>query len=195
MESAGLLIADAVVLAVVGVLAVHGWRRGFIGSLIGIAGLIAAIWAGARFAAPIAERLAPGMTVHTSYAVAFLTVFVGVAVAVALIGKLASVALRAVVLSPINSLAGAALGAVKGVIVVALTTALLALFPATHGAYAAFSRAATVKLAVKITGTAVRAVEPYVAEPMSRFMDRIDDLMERLPPDVLPESKSGTIRT
>jgi uncharacterized membrane protein required for colicin V production len=195
MESAGLLIADAIVLAVVGILAVHGWRRGFIGSLIGIAGLIAAVWAGARFAVPIAERLVPNMTVHTSYALAFLTVFVGVAVAVSVVGKLASVLLRAVVLSPINSLAGAALGAVKGVIVVALVTALLALLPITHGAYATLSRARTVQLSVKITGTAVRAVEPYVSEPMSRFMDRVDDLMERLPPDVLPAPKSGTIRT
>ena len=111
---------DVVLAVVLALFALRGFQRGFsreIFSLVGLVGGVAI--AGATFA-DAAEMLPPSIPAIARPTVAFVGVFVAVALSAKLAGLLVHRALGLVMLSPLDRASGVLFGAVKGAAVLAM---------------------------------------------------------------------------
>jgi uncharacterized membrane protein required for colicin V production len=176
---------DAIALSIVGVLAVSGWRKGLVASAIGTVGFLFAIWAGARYSGPMADYIGAQIPLQARYGIAFLVVLLGVVVAVAIIGRVISSILNASPLGSLDGIAGAAIGALKGVILVSILAVVLSLLPVPDQWTATYVSARSVRVAMSVTGWVVRGIEPYVSEPMGRFIDAVQHYLDSLPSELL----------
>jgi membrane protein required for colicin V production len=117
MNYLDLIIAVPVVL-----LAISGFRNGFIKEAASLVALILGIYLAVYFSDFVAEWLKEtfAMDHRWVFIVAFLLVFIGVVVIVSLIGKLLSKLISMIALGIINRMAGLFFGAMKGIVIMSL---------------------------------------------------------------------------
>jgi membrane protein required for colicin V production len=107
---------DALLLFIISIFALRGWWRGFCRESFGLFGLLGGAFVAAAGSPRLAEALASrALLPHlAALPVAFVVIFLAVAVAANLAGMIADRLVRAVLLGGLNRLAGVALGTLKG---------------------------------------------------------------------------------
>lgn len=95
--------------------AFKGFRNGFIIELSTLAALILGIWGAIHFSDWVAEYIAQHLTIERRYLpmIAFAVTFLGIVIALNLLGRLLTSLLKAVALNGINRLVGAIFGLLK----------------------------------------------------------------------------------
>ena len=96
----------------------RGWRRGLVREVTTLAGVLAGIWAAVHLSQLISELL--GLQGENSVIIAFFVAFVGALVLAYLLGRMVEGLLKAAKLSIANRVAGAALGLVKALCILAV---------------------------------------------------------------------------
>ena len=187
----GLLIVDAAALALIGILAVNGWRRGLVSSSIGIAGFFIAIWAGARYAPSISGLFGDEFAEPVRFGLSFLVILVGVIAAAALAGRILSAVMNATPLGIVDHGGGAAIGALKGFVLVSVVAIVIALVPVPNAWQSTYMESKTVSASTKVTGFVVRLAQPYVSEPLRQFMDAVDRYIGPIPENLPDLPGSG----
>jgi len=110
-------VIDLVLLGVIGLSALLGLFRGFIGIVVGTLSWLLAVWLSFLFGGAAAHWLAQGQHPGlTQYLCGYGGVFIVVFAAVALVGWLIRTAVNAVRLGGLDRIAGLGLGAVRGVV-------------------------------------------------------------------------------
>ncbi len=120
-------ILDLIILSALGYGLYTGFRKGLVHMLLSLAGLLAAVFLAAQFS----ERLIPWLGSHLKLGpgslrwTAYLTVFLGTLLLVALISRLLGKLLKAAGLGWANRLSGAALSALKYLLILGLLLKLV----------------------------------------------------------------------
>ena len=112
-------LVDFIVLAIVGVNAFLGFKKGFVDILLTIAGLFGGIVLGARYT-PILTQAWIGLSpfsFQTTSIISFFCVWISAFLFVALLSKLINSLLSVIGLGIVNKILGLCLGAIKGGIV------------------------------------------------------------------------------
>ncbi len=118
---------DIVLAAVIGVSALFGLMRGFIGALASLLAWLLAGWAAFHYGATLAGWLAEGRTPDaTELFGGYALCFIGVMIVVGLIGWLVRTLVKAIGLSPLDRMLGLALGLVRGAFVACVLVVLMA---------------------------------------------------------------------
>lgn len=122
---------DLALLVVLALCAVRGYWRGFFREVFGILGLVGGIAAAVEFATPAAGVLQQHLKLPTplDLGIAFVVIFAVVHVGVNVIGALLDRLAGALFLRSVSRLAGAAVAAAKGAVVLAFVLLFLHLFP------------------------------------------------------------------
>lgn len=100
-----------------------GWKRGLVREVSTLSGLLVGIWATVHFSSRVAVLL--GLRSEHAVLVAFVVTFVGVLLLTHLLGHCMEGLMKAVKLSLINRLAGALLGMVKALCILAVLLSTL----------------------------------------------------------------------
>lgn len=113
---------DLIIGAMLIIAAISGYQKGFIKSLTSLVALIAGIYFAIYFSDVVADWLIKHVEIKRKYLfiVAFLITFAGVSFLVHLLGELLDNIASLSALGMLNKLAGMAVGAMKGVILVSL---------------------------------------------------------------------------
>lgn len=111
---------DVVLAVVVGLFAVRGFWRGFAREIFALIGLVGGVAIAGAYYPDAAMMLPPEVPDIARPAIAFLGLFVGVALAAKLVGLLVQRLLGLVLLSPLDRIGGILFGAAKGVALIAL---------------------------------------------------------------------------
>lgn len=129
-------LLDIIILAVLALSAFLGYRRGLIGQIGSIAAIVAGVVVCRLFAGQVVDMVAPGSAEgsdFSSYAVRILVcavLYIAAYYAVILIAKLLKFAVKAVLLGPLDSIAGAIVSMAKWMLGLSLALNLwIALFP------------------------------------------------------------------
>lgn len=123
--------ADYIILAVVALSAFLGLWRGFVTEVLSLACWIAAFWTAWMFGNTVAQWYGQWLHQPAARAIAgYLTCFLAVLVAGALLGWLLRKLIRASALSGTDRMLGTAFGLARGVLLVSLVVLLLAFTPA-----------------------------------------------------------------
>jgi uncharacterized membrane protein required for colicin V production len=119
----------------------------------------------------LAAALGTGLPAPARYGIAFVAIVLVVLIA----ADLSAIGLDRLVsfapLSLANKAAGAVLGVVKGMVLVAVAGSVLALLPLPSDYARAYSRSGVVQVSSEVGGYLLRAIEPYVAGPIKTFLD------------------------
>jgi membrane protein required for colicin V production len=120
---------DLLMLAIVLFQVWRGYQKGLVRALMGVVGWLAALYIGSHFAAVVAPAFA-GVVASPALqtACAFVVLVIAVLMMMWGAGMLIRSVLHALALGPVERLAGAAFGAVKGVLVVLIVMSLLSPF-------------------------------------------------------------------
>jgi len=119
-------VIDLVLLGVIGLSALLGLFRGFIGIVVGTLSWLLAVWLSFLFGGAAADWLAQGQHPGLShYLGGYGGVFVVVFAAVALVGWLIRAAVNAVRLGGLDRIAGFGLGALRGVVLACVLVLLM----------------------------------------------------------------------
>ena len=111
-------ILDIILAAPLVVFIVLGWKRGLVREVATLAGVLLGIWAAVHLSQLVAELL--GLEGESAVLIAFLVCFVGALVLTWLLGRLVEGLLKATKLSVVNHLAGALLGTLKALCILAV---------------------------------------------------------------------------
>lgn len=95
-----------------------GWRRGLVREVATLVGVLAGIWAAIHLSQTISELI--GLQGEDSVIIAFFIAFVGALVLAYLLGRMVEGVLKAANLSIANRLAGATLGLIKALCILAV---------------------------------------------------------------------------
>ena len=95
-----------------------GWKRGIVREVATLVGVLAGIWAAVHLSQLVAELI--GLEGENAVLIAFLVCFVGALVLAWLLGRLVEGLLKATKLSILNRIAGAVLGMVKALCILAV---------------------------------------------------------------------------
>lgn len=118
---------DIVLAAAIGVSALFGLMRGFIGALASLLAWLLAGWAAFHYGDTVAGWLAEGRTPDaTELFGGYALCFIGVMIVVGLMGWLMRTLLKAIGLSPLDRVLGLALGVVRGAFVACVLILLMA---------------------------------------------------------------------
>ena len=96
----------------------RGWKHGLVRTVVTLAGLLAGIWAAVHLSQWVSELL--GLKGESAVIVAFFVTFVGALVLAYLIGRGVERLMKATRLSIVNRIAGAALGLVEALCILAV---------------------------------------------------------------------------
>ena len=96
----------------------RGWRRGLIREVATLVGVLAGIWAAVHLSQWVGELL--GLKGENAIIIAFFVAFVGALVLAYLLGRMVEGMLKAAKLSIVNRLAGATLGLVQALCILAV---------------------------------------------------------------------------
>lgn len=107
-----------------------GFSSGFVVSVLSLLGLIAGIYLALYFSGFARDFLADNFDMDGMYlkTAAFALTFLGVVVGVHLVAKLLEKLLNAAALGPVNKLAGAAFGVLKGALIISVILMVLTTF-------------------------------------------------------------------
>ena len=111
---------DVVLAVVLALFALRGFQRGFSREIFSLVGLVGGVALAAATYADTVPMLPPEVPEITRPTVAFVGIFLAVALAAKLAGILVQRALGLVLLSPLDRAAGILFGAAKGVTVIAM---------------------------------------------------------------------------
>lgn len=103
-----------------------GWKKGLVREVATLVGLIAGIWACVHLSQQVAEWL--NLDSENSILIAFIITFIAVLVLTYLLGRCVEGLLKAAKLSLLNRLAGALLGAVKALCILAVLLNYVVMF-------------------------------------------------------------------
>lgn len=113
---------DIILLALLILSAISGFRKGFIEELAGLVALLLGIWAALHFSGLVAHLLAENLNIHGRYlpVISFIATFVIVIILVNIAGSAVSSMVKAVQLGLINRLAGFVFGIIKGALILSV---------------------------------------------------------------------------
>ena len=111
---------DVVLAVLLALFALRGFQRGFSREIFALIGLVGGVAVAGALYADAALQLPPEVPDIARPAVAFLCLFLGVALAAKLIGMLVHRVLGVVLLSPLDRLGGIVFGIAKGAAIVTL---------------------------------------------------------------------------
>jgi membrane protein required for colicin V production len=113
---------DIILLILLILSAINGFRKGFIEELAGLAALILGIWAALQFSGLVAGFIAGTFNYQSKYlpVIAFAVTFIIVLILVNIIGGITSKVIKSVQLGFLNQLAGFVFGVVKGALVLSV---------------------------------------------------------------------------
>ena len=103
-----------------------GWKKGLVREVATLVGLLAGIWACVHLSQQVAEWL--NLDSENSILIAFIITFIAVLVLTYLLGRCVEGLLKAAKLSLLNRLAGALLGAVKALCILAVLLNYVVMF-------------------------------------------------------------------
>ena len=103
-----------------------GWKKGVVREVATLIGVLAGIWAAVHLSLLVAEWL--GLEGESAVLIAFLVCFVGALVLAWLLGRLVEGLLKAAKLSILNRIAGAVLGMVKALCILAVLLNAVVMF-------------------------------------------------------------------
>lgn len=103
-----------------------GWKRGIVREVATLVGVLAGIWAAVHLSQLVAELI--GLEGENAVLIAFLVCFVGALVLAWLLGRLVEGLLKATKLSIVNRLAGALLGTLKALCILAVLLNTVVMF-------------------------------------------------------------------
>lgn len=104
----------------------NGWKKGLVREVATLVGLLAGIWACVHLSQQVAEWL--NLDSENSILIAFIITFIAVLVLTYLLGRCVEGLLKAAKLSLLNRLAGALLGAVKALCILAVLLNYVVMF-------------------------------------------------------------------
>ncbi len=101
---------------------IEGFRKGFIEELAALIGLILGIWAAIHFSGFVAHLLTNHFDIHAQYlpVFAFIGIFIAVVIAASVLGSIAGKIIKAISLGWLNRLAGLFFGLVKGALILSI---------------------------------------------------------------------------
>ena len=170
-------------------------QMGFVRSAIFIVGFVLAIYVGARFAPCLGDMMGTSLPAGPRYGIAFTVVFLAVLFVAGLVGKVLG---KVVTRTPINALdhaAGAVLGALKAVLLLAIIAVVLALLPISPSWSETYTSSRVVQTSIDIGRFVIRIVEPHVSEPISDFIDAAQAYISRKTKEELERrAKEGAFR-
>jgi membrane protein required for colicin V production len=113
---------DIILLILLLLSAINGFRKGFVEELAGLAALLLGIWAALHFSGLVAQLLAENFGFHNRYlhGISFLVTFIIVLILVNIIGAFVSTLVKAIHLGFLNQLAGLVFGIIKGALVLSV---------------------------------------------------------------------------
>ncbi len=113
---------DIILLILILLSAINGFRKGFIEELAGLAALILGIWAALQFSGLIAQLITENFDYQSRFlsVIAFLVTFIIVLIIVNIIGAMVSKLIKSIHLGFLNQLAGLVFGVVKGALVLSV---------------------------------------------------------------------------
>lgn len=113
---------DIVLLILILLSAINGFRKGFVEELAGLAALILGIWAALHFSGFVANLITENFNYQSRFLpiIAFTATFIIVLILVSIIGGIASNIVKAVHLGFLNQLAGLVFGVIKGTLVLSV---------------------------------------------------------------------------
>lgn len=163
---------DLILLAIVGSSVFSGLMKGAVRTVFSLAGLVVGFLVASRESGALALILERWMTTKLAAAVGFVLVFLGIGLAFALAAWLLRNALEKLSLSWLDRAAGAALGLLRGLVIVGV----LALAIEGLGGFGATRSSATYRYALRAGWMLLRAVP---AETRERL--RWESLEQRIP--------------
>ena len=107
-----------------------GWKKGLVREVATLVGLLAGIWAAVHLSQLVAELI--GLEGENAILIAFLVCFVGALVLAWLLGRLVEGLLKVTKLSILNRIAGAVLGMVKALCILAVLLNSVVMFDKNH---------------------------------------------------------------
>lgn len=121
---------DLILLAIIGISALLGLMRGFVGIVVGAASWLVSGWAAFQFGAPAGRWLAEGQAVKASHMLGgYILVFVSVMLLVFMLGWAARSAMESMRLSGTDRALGFGLGALRGVFFAAVLVVMASFTP------------------------------------------------------------------
>ncbi len=101
---------------------IEGFRKGFIEELAALVGLILGIWAALHFSGFVAQLLASQFDINSQYLpiFAFVGIFIGVVISTSILGSIAGKVIKAISLGWLNRLAGLFFGLIKGALILSI---------------------------------------------------------------------------
>ena len=175
----GAWIVDVLALVFIGWLVLSGWRIGLVWNVVLVAGLVLAIWAGARYAPGIAASFDLGLARGVRYALGFALLLVLVMLAAGFAGRLLGKAVAESPLNPLDRIGGALFGALKALVFLALFAVVLAMVRTPSSWVTSYLDSRIVRAAVRVGETVVGAVRPYASEQFRDFFDEADGYLRK----------------
>lgn len=113
---------DIILLILLLLSAINGFRNGFIEELAGLVALIIGVWAAIQFSAVVGSYLTETFNLDGKYVniLAFIGIFIFVIILINIIGAIVSNLIKAVKLNFINRIAGLFFGVLKGIIILSV---------------------------------------------------------------------------
>jgi membrane protein required for colicin V production len=170
-------VVDIVLLVILAVFLLLGFRKGLLKEVVSIIGLVVAFWAAMRFT-KAAAGLVPKLSLPAREAVAFLVILIGVFLLFQLVGFLLRKLIRASPLAILDRLGGVALGLLKGGLLLSICLLVLTLAPLprpwaekVEGSYAG----RVVRQVAPLIYQGTKAIGPGLYSLYEQFMGRVHE--------------------
>ncbi len=150
--------------------AVRGWRMGALRTLLWVAGFAFGLLLAARYAGAAAGLLGKTIPGSAREAIAFVVIVLAVMVVVDILNAVLQRFLHSTPLTTLNRSAGAMLGIVKGVLIVALVGVLLAILPLPSTVVQTYARSGVVQGSTEFGGVLINLVKDRLPEPAKAFL-------------------------
>jgi membrane protein required for colicin V production len=170
-------VIDIVLLVILAIFLVLGFRKGLLKEVVSIIGLVVAFWAAMMYT-KAAAGLVPRLSLPAREAVAFLAILIGVFLVFQLAGFLMRKLIRASPLAILDRLGGVALGLLKGGLLLSICLLVLTLAPLpkpwadkVEGSYAARG----MRQVAPMVYHATKAIGPGLHSLYEHFMAKVDE--------------------
>lgn len=119
-------LLDIIIAVPLLLLVFRGWKQGLVRSVATLIGALAGIWAAVHLSQLVAELI--GLNGENAVLIAFVVCFIGALVLAWLLGRLVEGLMKAVKLSIVNRLAGAVLGVLEALCILAVLLNTVVMF-------------------------------------------------------------------
>jgi len=150
--------------------AVRGWRMGALRTLLWVAGFAFGLFLAARYARTASGVMGKTVPGSAREAIAFVVIILAAMVVVDILTAALQRLLRSTPLTTLNRTAGALLGIVKGVLIVALVGVLLAILPFPSSVAQTYARSGVVQGSTEFGSVLVDLVKDRLPEPARAFL-------------------------